>query len=117
MHSDVRTTTSEISSRRKYGRATCVVKNCELPMAGPASSSIHAVDAFVEGLGLAALGERWAEVSRRDAEAIIREILRFDQAYHMAMMSENEASGLTERFMSLFGESTRCFTNGNFVLQ
>ena len=114
MTSDARAVCEAISRQRKYGHPTCAVD--EAPAS--AQRSYHTVlDEFVARFGFKGLGEAWIEVSIQAAKSLAREILFKDLAYSVAMMPEDEAGMLAERFFALFDASVRCFTNGNLVVQ
>lgn len=114
MSSDVQAICEEIAHQRKYGHPTCAVRQRS---ATADSRSCHAIlDEFVATLGFDGLDDGWIEISIQDAKTLTREILLKDLAYGIAMMSEQEAAQLCERFFTLFDGSVRCFTNGNLVL-
>ncbi len=115
MPSDVQTVCDSIARQRKYGHPTCAVDD---RTAAVDPRDYRAVlDEFVRTFGFTGLGDGWIEVSIQSAKTLVREILLKDLAYRIAMMSENEAALLTERFFALFDGSVRCFTNGNLVIR
>lgn len=70
----------------------------------------HAIaDRTTTGLGLGLVGDRWQEISRADAAAMVVHVLRQDMAYATRLMSDEEARALTDRFLALFPEDVQLF--------
>lgn len=113
--SDAQAVCDAIARQRKYGHPTCAVH--DRTAAGDPRSYLAVIDEFISTFGFTGLGEGWIEVNIQAAKTLVREILFKDLAYSVAMMSEDEAAQLTERFFALFDASVRCFTNGNLVIQ
>jgi hypothetical protein len=113
--SDAQAVCDAITRQRKYGHPTCAVDN--RTAAADPQRYREVLDEFVATLGFTGLGEGWIEISTQAAKTLVREVLFKDLAYSVAMMSEDEAALLTERFFALFDPSVRCFTNGNLVVR
>lgn len=77
-------------------------------------STLNFLDAFVETLGFAGLGDDWTVIDRRSAQAIAQLILHRDLAYKIEAMSAQRACQLTEQFLVLFEDGTQYYTNGEF---
>ncbi len=111
MPSEAKAVCEAITRQRKYGHPTCEVNDRD---AACDPRSYRAVlDEFVATLGFRGLGEAWIELSIQAAKTLAKELLFKDLAYSVAMMSEDEAAMLAERFFNLFDPSVRCFTNSN----
>lgn len=115
MSSEAEAVCDAITRQRKYGHPTCAVHDRSAP--GDPRLYHAVLDEFVATLGFRGMGEAWIEVSIQSAKTLAREILFKDLAYGVAMMSEDEAALLAERFFALFDASVRCFTNGNLVVR
>lgn len=115
MTSDAQTVCDAITRQRKYGHPTCAVD--DRTAAADARNFLAVLDEFVASFGFTGLGDAWIEINIQAGKALVREILYKDLAYGSAMMPENEAAMLTERFFALFDASVRCFTNGNLVVR
>jgi hypothetical protein len=73
----------------------------------------HAVlDAIAEAAGYSGLGERWVEVPRRIAAKILAHIIGGELAYPAEVVPPERAEELASRFVHLFAEGGRFFTNG-----
>lgn len=74
------------------------------------------LDQFVVRLdrGFKPLGSSWREIDQSEAHQIILLILSQDLAYNSEIMEVEFAESLTSRFLNLFSDSARYFTNGNF---
>ena len=98
-----------ILARRKYGVTTCCVQPRSLSR--QSSPVAAAIDAFVGTLGFKGLGDEWMEVPRIDAVQIVTKVLHKDLAYGVQMVTEEEATILAEKFIALFGEAARFYSN------
>ncbi len=114
MPGNVQEVCDAIARQRKYGQLTCAVGERTAPVDPRDYRAV--VDEFVTTFGFTGLGDEWIEVGIDAAKTLVRRILFKDLAYSIAMMSDDEAALLTERFFGLFNGSVRCFTNGNLVV-
>jgi len=115
MTSDSRDLCAAIVHRRDCGRVTCAIEN--RIFVAPPSSDLDTVNTFVVAHGFKALGQRWIEIGARAAEKVAIAILSNDLAYNAQIMLSDDAELLAKRFMAMFCESVRCFTNGTHVPQ
>ncbi len=100
MPSDVQTVCEAIARQRKYGHLTCAVDDGSAAV-DPRGCRV-VLDEFVGTFGFKGLADGWIELSIQAAKTLVREILLKDLAYRIAMMSEEEAALLTERFFGFF---------------
>ncbi len=114
LSSDVKSVCEAVTRQRKYGHATCAVRDRTAVDPGDCHTVL---DEFVGSFEFKGLSDGWIQVSIQSAKVIVREVLLKDLAYRVTMMSEDEAALLTDRFFALFDGPVRCFTNGNLVVQ
>lgn len=95
---------------RKYGIVTFHVED----RPNVTGSATEMLDEFVETLGFGGLAEDWEEIDRQMAQTILQIVLYRDLAYNVEIMTAQRACQLAERFLALFTEQARHFTNAVF---
>jgi hypothetical protein len=78
----------------------------------PPDEPAPALDALAEALGYRALGDGWVEVPRRIAAKVLLHVIGGELAYPEEVVPRPEAEALAGRFLALFPEGSRYFTNG-----
>ncbi|MEI7772675.1 MAG: hypothetical protein WCI67_21975 [Chloroflexales bacterium] len=82
-------------------------------LAEPAGDTPHAtLDALAAEEGYTGLGEGWVEVPRRIAAKILAHLIASELAYPTEVVEPAAAEGLAGRFLALFPQGARYFTNG-----
>lgn len=71
-----------------------------------------ALDAMAAAAGYTGLGAAWIEVPRRIASKILTHIIGGELAYPEEVVPRERAEELAGRFLDLFAEGARFFTNG-----
>lgn len=71
-----------------------------------------ALDALAAAAGYRGLGPGWVEVPRRIAAKILLHVIGGELAYPEEVVPRPEAEALAARFLVLFPEGARYFTNG-----
>ena len=105
------TVAADIKSRRGSDTivAFCAATLSEQP-------DIPVLDAFARQIGVDAIGSQWRRVSRGEAASLAASALARDLAYERVRhMDDAEASALANRFVSLFDDAGRFFTNRSEV--
>jgi hypothetical protein len=80
-------------------------------LAAPADPA-PVLDALAASLGYRALGAGWIEIPRRIAAKVLLHVIGGELAYPEEVVPPAEAESLAGRFLALFPEGTRYFTNG-----
>lgn len=78
----------------------------------PPADPALALDALVVAAGFTGLGAAWVEVPRRIAAKILLHIIGGELAYPAEVIPGAQAEALGARFLALFAEGGRYFTNG-----
>lgn len=102
---------SEISAVHVHVRLLDSAELRELGRQDPVPS----LKAFVATLGLGYAGapvRRWDSIARTQARVLLREALRWQQAYDLPRVELALAEQIANAFSELFTESARFFTNG-----
>src|SRR5690348_11934264 len=89
----------DLRARRNYGEV--IVHIVQRP-AQQAEAPTMTADRLVRGLGMSGLGTAWVTLSEADARRITTDILKQDMAYHMTIMSAEDAEHLVDRFLAFF---------------
>jgi hypothetical protein len=84
------------------------VRRLGAPPADPAA----ALDALAVAEGYTGLGQHWVEVPRRIAAKIAAQLIASELAYPTEVVEQAAADELAGRFLALFGQGARYFTNG-----
>jgi hypothetical protein len=80
--------------------------------AAPPAEPAAAIDALAAEEGYTGLGKNWVEVPRRMAAKIAAQIIASELAYPNEIVEQAAAEELAGRFLALFGQGARYFTNG-----
>lgn len=81
-------------------------------LSAPADEPFAALDALAEEEGYSGLGGNWVEVPRRIAAKILAHLIASELAYPTEVVEQEQAEALAGRFLGLFGQGARYFTNG-----
>lgn len=82
-------------------------------LAAPAGEDpAAALDALATAAGYAGLGAGWVEVPRRIAAKLLLHIIGGELAYPEQVVPREPTEALAARFLALFPEGARYFTNG-----
>lgn len=81
-------------------------------LAAPAADPFAALDAMAEASGYKGLGAAWVEMPRRIAAKLLAHLIGGELAYPEEVVPRERAEELAARFLALFTEGSRFFTNG-----
>jgi hypothetical protein len=81
-------------------------------LAGPSDTPSTTLDALAVEEGYTGLGENWVEVPRRIAAKILAHLIASELAYPTDVVDPAAAEELAGRFLALFPQGARYFTNG-----
>lgn len=81
-------------------------------LAGATEEAAPALDALAAEVGYRGLGDAWIQVPRRIAAKILRHLIGGELAYPEEVVPDEQAEALASRFLALFPEGSRYFTNG-----
>lgn len=70
------------------------------------------LDALAAELGYHGLGDAWVELPRRIAAKLLAQLIGGELAYPEEVMPREQAEALSGRFLALFPQGARYFTNG-----
>ncbi len=101
-----------ILNERGFGFTTFKVIK---PSSLSSGSITDILDRFVQTLGFKGLGEQWVEMNRSDAQTMLTKLLHKDLAYGSEIMTYHRARRLSNRFVRLFGDEARYFTNTKYI--
>lgn len=90
-------------------RPSATLAVCQRPACGPRES----LDLVAVSLGFRAIGERWRQIDKVQAAALVSRILARDLAYDTAGMEPWVAEALAGECLLVAGEAN-FFTNGEF---
>ncbi|NTW97574.1 MAG: hypothetical protein HGB28_03395 [Oscillochloris sp.] len=79
---------------------------------GPPSAPAEVLDALAAEEGYSQLGANWVEVPRRIAAKILTHLIASELAYPAEVVDQAAAEELAGRFLALFEQGARYFTNG-----
>lgn len=103
---------NEIVLHRHCGRVICLVENQQFDVSNKNLLPIVTLDKFLQRVGLQSLKQGWKEITQKQAEKVMCYIQRRDLAYDGKISDVGDVEGRTERFLDLFGENARFFSNG-----
>ncbi|GAB1539852.1 hypothetical protein NUACC21_25200 [Scytonema sp. NUACC21] len=114
---------TEIVSKRNQGEVLFEITKI-IPKPSAASRSIQpsedediaaVIDSFIRQQGCYNIGDRWREISKEEAEQILKFIMIKDLAYSVELMTPQEAQQISSKLLSIFTGNCKFFTNASFV--
>jgi hypothetical protein len=81
-------------------------------LSAPPDSPAEMLDALAIEEGYAGLGGNWVEVPRRIAAKMLAHLIASELAYPTDVVEQAAAEELAGRFLALFAQGARYFTNG-----
>jgi hypothetical protein len=103
---------------RNYGNVTLdVSEHAAEPAPLTDDEQVPAVlDDYVNRFGFVGIGSHWRELAPQDAAHMLQNILYRDLVYGVEASHARPAHELTQRFLGLFSQRARFFSNGNLGL-
>jgi hypothetical protein len=101
---------AELRERRDCGHVLF-----ELAEVRGRAPEVAVLDALAERVGGSPLGDDWITIDAEGAFRLLARVLARDLAMNAAIMPREHADGLARRFLALFGDGARYFTNSTIL--
>ena len=114
MDDEIESLKAEIISKRRVGEVVFIIQDRRFNITNQEIDPVPILDKFLQRTGFLPLGKAWFEIQKSSATSHLENILHRDLAYNGKIMGKGMAEEFAQRFLSLFSQKARYFTNGNF---